>query len=240
MMFLMTVLSLALCQTISQSSPIAPYSGIVYAYGQPVEPDTARTPEQLYADATLLSQHLFNGPRYHIYDRTAETHQFFKTRELIRGTLRYDGRMYGPFQMHYDTHFGQLVVRQPENGYLVRLDSSKIEHFTLGNDYFEKITTHPQLPNGIYQRIYNGDTPLLCLRKKQRIEKIVDMKVNAIFTNADAFFVYFEGNYHRIQSKKDLYRLFPSRKSELRALLRNSELSFKDDMETGLLNAGPS
>lgn len=199
------------------------------------EADTLRSPRQVYADATLLSQYLFNGPRYHVYDPREETHQFYKTRNLLQGTLRYDGRDYGPFQMHYDLNFGFLVVKQPVNGYLVRLDSTKIEHFTLDGDLFERIVDNPQLKPGIYQHLYNGETRLICQRKKQRMEKIEDMKVIAIYIDADTYYVYKDGAFRQVQRKKDLFTLFPDRKSEIRGLLRRSLLPFRQNKEDLLL-----
>lgn len=201
----------------------------------PVPADTLQRPQQLYAKATGLSQYLFNGPRYHVYDRNEETHQFYKTRDLLSGTLRYDGRDYGPYQMHYDINEGFLVIRQPLNGYLIRLDSAKVENFTLDGDYFEAIWNTPQLKKGIYQTLYDGETRLLCHRKKVRLEKIADMKLFAVFLDVDSYFVYVNGEYRKIQRKKDLYRLFPDHKAGIRSYFRRFHSSFKQEKEKHLL-----
>jgi len=197
--------------------------------------DSLRLPQRLYADATYLSQYLFNGARYHVYDRHAKTHQFYLTRDLLTGTLRYDGYDYGPFQMHYDINMGVLVIKQPLNGYLVRLDSAKVEHFTLNNSYFEQVFNHPQLKRGIYQTLYEGDIKLICRRKKIRLEKYEDLKVIPLFIDVSSYFFYTGGEYRQIRHKKDIYRLFPEHRKEIRSYLRHTPASFKEDIEQHLL-----
>lgn len=198
--------------------------------------DTLLPPAERFKKATALSQYLFNGPRYHVYDRTAKTHQFYKSRSLLSGTLHYDGRDYGPLNMHFDISLKQLVVEQPFNGYLVRLDTAKIAHFTIDGDYFRSIADHPQLKKGFYQIISDEKTKLYCRRSKQRIEKAEDQTLYTIFLTADAFYMSAPGrDFVRIQKKKDLFRYFPQHKALLRSYFRaNRSTSFKEDIEQHL------
>lgn len=197
--------------------------------------DTLLPPQRLYAEATYLSQYLFNGARYHIYDRNAPTHQFYLTRDLLTGSLRYDGYDYGPFQMHFDTHLGLLVIKQPVNGFLVQLDSAKVEHFTLTDSYFERIVDQPHLKPGIYQTLREGNTRLICHRKKMRLEKYEDSKAIPVYIDVSSYFVYTGGEYRPIRRKKDIYRLFPEHRKEIRSYLRRASSSFKEEIEQHLI-----
>ncbi len=219
----------------SNTPPAFTDSPPAYTVSETTRTDTLRLPQRLHADATYLSQYLFNGPRYHIYDRNAKTHQFYLTRDLLTGTLRYDGQDYGPFQMHYDATLGMLVIKQPLHGYLVRLDSAKVEHFTLNNSYFELVSNHPQLKKGIYQTLYEGDIKLICLRKKIRLEKYEDLKVIPIYVDVSPYFFYTGGEYRRIRYKKDIYRLFPEHRKKIRSYFRYAPSSFRGDIEQHLL-----
>src|SRR5690606_2663205 len=104
-----------------------------------VAPDTIRLPAKLYTEATVSSQHIFNGARYHVDYRAAATRQFYQTRGMRVGTLRYHGRNYGPYELHYDINFDQLIVKHPTGGYLVTLVTERIEEFTLNGKRFKKI-----------------------------------------------------------------------------------------------------
>lgn len=197
--------------------------------------DTLLRPQKLYSDATYLSQYLFNGARYHVYDRTAPTHQFYVGRDLLTGTIRYDGYDYGPYQMLYDIYLGQLIIKQPVNGFLVQLDSAKVEHFTLNNSSFERVTNRSGLKSGIYQTLYEGKIKLICRRKKIRLEKYEDSKAIPVYVDISSYFLYKGEEYRQIKRKKDIYSLFPEHRKEIRSYLRSASTSFKEDIEPHLL-----
>lgn len=236
MSFLFSLLSLVTCSYFDAFPEFFEKKNPESASFNAVTIDSLPDPRELYAETILLSQYLFNGPRYHTYSRKEETHQFFKTRDLLSGHIRYDGRDYGPFEMQYDINLGSLVIRQPSNGYLIQLDSSKIEHFNLEDDYFEKIVTAPQLPPGIYQILNDGPTKLYCLRKKRRIEKAENLVLRIEFVDSNVFYLGLNSSFHRIHRKKDLYRLFPNRKQEIRSKLKGYQPRFKSYPEHALLD----
>ncbi len=200
-----------------------------------IAPDTLLLPQKLYSDATYLSQYLFNGARYHIYDRTAATHQFYQERDLLTGTIRYDGYDYGPYQMLYDINLGLLVIRQPANGFLIQLDSAKVERFMLDGSNFARIVNQPGLKSGIYQTLYEGKVKLVSRRKKIRLEKYEDSKAVPVYVDISSYFLSTGGEYRQIRRKKDIYRLFPEHRKEISSYLRNTFSSFKEDMGHHLL-----
>lgn len=202
-----------------------------------VAPDTIRLPEKLYTEATVSSQYIFNGARYHVYDRTAPTHQFYQTRDMMVGTLRYDGRNYGPYEMHYDINFNQLIVKHPTGGYLVTLVTERIEEFNLNGKRFKKIVGHPQLPDAIYEFFYEGPTQILCHRKKNRIEKTEDRTTIPFYLDASAYYLKVGEDYKRIRRKKDLYLLFPDKKRELRIHFRRLQIPFNPNKDRFILDA---
>lgn len=201
----------------------------------PIHPDTLKSPRKLYAEATRFSQHLFNGPRYHIYDRTAETHQFLQSRELSKGTIRYDGRDYGPYLMNYDTYQGIVVIQHPENGALIQLDSTRIEKFTIGDSYFDKIAILPGERKAMFQQLYSGGVKLICKRKKHRYQRTVDRNLKMEFVSNDHFYINAGNGYQKITSRKSLYKLFPDRKQEIRAALKAFPNAFRRQTEEKLL-----
>lgn len=198
-------------------------------------PDTLLRPQKLYADATYLSQYLFNGARYHVYDRTAATHQFYQGRELLTGTITYGGYDYGPYQMLYDINLGLLVIKQPLNGFLIQLDSAKVERFTLEGSNFGRVVNQPGLKSGIYQTLYEGRIKLISRRKKIRLEKYEDSKAIPVYVDISSYFLSTGGEYRQIRRKKDIYSLFPEHRKEIRSYLRNTSSSFKEDIGHHLL-----
>ncbi len=190
-----------------------------------------------YNQATALSQYLFTGGRYHIYDRKAETHQFFHSRELQEGTLRYDGRDFGPLRMLYDTHLGLVIVEQPRNGYLVQLQPSNIQEFTIGGHTFLLIDQDPVLGKGWYDQLHSGKTQLLCERKKNRIEKIVDRLVEVNFFERNRYYIRLNDTYQEVTSRKKLLTVLGTHKSAIKRQFRKQNLVFREDKEQAIVTA---
>lgn len=199
--------------------------------------DTLRLPERRYTEATAGSQHLYNGVRYHFYDRTAETHQFFETREIFTGHIRYDGRSFGPVQMHYDVNLNQLAIKHPTGGYLISPDMRKVEAFNLDNHRFVRIKNHPQLPDAIYQIMWDGPTQLLSQRKKSRNERTENRQTFPVYLDENSYYVKTGDNFHKIKHRKDLYVLFPTKKKELRAYFRSLRQPFRENPDGQLTAA---
>jgi len=193
--------------------------------------------ETLYKEATALSQYLYNGGRYHVYDPKAETHQFFLNRDLQEGYLRYENRDYGPVQMYYDTHWGCIVIRQPVNGYLIQLQSPKVQAFRVAGHSFVRISGHPYLKEGFYDQLYTGDTPVLCARKKLRTEEIINMKVTTIFHEKDRYYLQLQDTFYEVGSKRKLLELLIAHKPAIRRYLRKNEITFRLQKEQAVLEA---
>ncbi|SEJ63876.1 hypothetical protein SAMN04487995_5654 [Dyadobacter koreensis] len=196
-------------------------------------------PLSLYKAATVDAQNLYNGRLYYIYDSQEEEFQFFDSRKLVKGTVYYDGQRYEDIPMMYDIVRDELIITHA-NGYEnILLQSPKVKYFSVHDHNFKRFESgqgiNADMKTGFYDQVYMGKTKILVRRTKQRQEKIVEKKVIALFPDKNFFYVFKDGKYHSVHSKKSLFALFPEQKRELRKELREQKNKFRKNREKAIV-----
>lgn len=196
-------------------------------------------PLSLYKAATVDAQNLYNGRLYYIYDSREEEFQFFDSRKLVKGTVYYDGQQYENIPMMYDIARDELVITHI-NGYEnILLQSTKVKYFSLHDHNFKRFESgkeiNADMKTGFYDQVYTGKTKILVRRTKQRQEKILDKKVIAQFPEKNFYYIYKDGRYYSVQSKKSFFALFPEQKRELRKELRKHKIRFRKNRENAIV-----
>ncbi|WP_353722134.1 hypothetical protein [Dyadobacter sp. 676] len=217
------------------------FPGKSNAQGSLAEASSAREvaayPVSLYKNATSVSQNLYNGRQYYVYDARMEEHQFFHQRRWLNGTVLYDGQQFDSIPMLYDIFRDEVVIRH-FNGDHVLLQTVKVDSFIIDNHHFARLEAgkdiNPQMRTGFYDIIYGGKSRTLVRRTKSRQEKIVEKKVIAYYPEKNFFYVFKDGRYHPVHTKKSALELFPDRKRELRRVLRENKIKFRKNREMAI------
>lgn len=217
------------------------WSGKTYAQGALAEASSAREvaayPVSLYKNATSISQNLYNGRQYYVYDARMDEHQFFEQRRWLNGMVRYDGQQFDSIPMLYDIFRDELVIRH-FNGDHVLLQTVKVDSFTIENHHFARLESgkdiNPQMRSGFYDILYNGKSRTIVRRTKSRQEKIVDKKVIAYYPEKNFYYVWKDGRYNGVNSRKSALALFPEHKRELRRVLRENKIKFRKNREMAI------
>jgi hypothetical protein len=213
-----------------------------HSYGQSVAvgssaKEIAAYPVAQYKKATEISQNLYNGRQYYMYDSRGEEHQFFIERKWRKGVVRYDGQLFDSIAMMYDIVKDELVIKH-FNGDHILLQSEKVDSFWLEQHDFQRLESgkdvNVQMRTGFYDILYDGKTRTIMRRTKQRQEKIVDKSVIALFPPKDFFYILKDGRYHSVYSKKSTIALFPEYKKELRRVLREPKIKFRKNREAAI------
>jgi sulfur transfer complex TusBCD TusB component (DsrH family) len=193
----------------------------------------------LYDSATTESQQLYNGPQYYVYDSPAEEHQFFLSEEWKIGSVFYDGQLFRDVPLLYDIVKDQLVARYKQGFGNVALQSQKVGYFTLPEHRFVRVEADTGrvegLRTGYYDQLYGGKTKIVARRTKERQQDITERKVIIHFPQKDVFYLYQDGIYHAVRSKKTVLAYLENQKRPLKKYLRENNLSFRDDREAAIL-----
>jgi hypothetical protein len=88
---------------------------------------------------------------------------------------------------------------------------------------------------GFYDVVYGGKSRTLVRRTKSRQEKIVDKRVIAYYPEKNFFYVFKDGRYHSVHTKKSALELFEDRKRELRKVLRENKIKFRKNREMAIV-----
>jgi hypothetical protein len=196
-------------------------------------------PSALYQEATILSPHLYNGQRYHIYDSRSKDHQFFQIEDWKQGIIEYDGQRFEAIPMLYDIVKDVVVIKYYGRSGLIQLQSERIKTFAFIDHNFIRIEENKDqgvdVTTGFYDLLYNGNTKVLARRIKQRQEQIEGNKVNVYFLPRNLFYLQKDGLYYPIHSQKVAFDLFKDQKKALKKHLRERHIKFRKDRENALI-----
>ncbi|CAG5007402.1 hypothetical protein DYBT9275_04037 [Dyadobacter sp. CECT 9275] len=199
--------------------------------------DGASYPETEYKRATAYTQNLYNGRIYYLYDPKAEEHQFYVERKWEKGSVYYDGQRFDSIPMLYDIVRDELVIRSLQGDYML-LQSERVKYFDLMGHHFDRMITGktigPSMQTGFYDLIYKGKTRTLVRRKKERQEKIIEKKIIPLFPQKDFYYIFQNGMYHQVRSKKSVLALFPEHSRELKKVLREQHIKYRKNREAAI------
>lgn len=203
-----------------------------------VEDDIPQYPHYLYKKATYNTQNLYSGRRYFLNDPISEEHQFFIDRKWQTGSLVYDGQQFDSIPMMYDIHKDQLVIRDLENNFLL-LIVDRLASFNMYGHYFRRLVSREDIPGfmntGFYDIRYDGQTKFIVQRKKDRQEKVADLKVIPLYEIKDSYYIFRHNNYWPVKSKKSVLALFPEHARELKRIVRKEGISYRKNREQAIL-----
>jgi len=215
-------------------------SGSLFAQNSDTLVASAEIPEypvSLYKSATNLTQNLYNGRQYYLYDSRQEEFQFFNQRKWHNGVVMYDGQRFDSIPMLYDIFKDELVIKHFMGDHLL-LQSEKVDYFILDQHHFERLEAgkgiNPQMRTGFYDIVYNGKSRMIVRRTKSRQEKIIEKRVASIYLVKNSYYVFKDDKYHGVQTKKAVYSLFPEHKKELRKVLRDEKIRFRANRELAI------
>ncbi len=224
---------------------IASFWFCIASYGQGAQPaqvtskNTPSLPLALYESATVLSPHLYNGQRYHIYDSRSKDHQFFELEDWRDGSISYDGQSFDSIPMLYDIVKDKVIIKYVTRSGLIQLQSERVKEFSYINHRFIRIEENKEagieLSTGFYDLLYDGKTPVLARRMKQRQEQIENNRVNVYFLEKTFFYIKKDGIYHPIHSKRAALNLFDDQKKVLKKHLRDQRIKYRKAKEKAIV-----
>jgi hypothetical protein len=183
---------------------------------------------------------LYNGAEYPgFFYRFTEGQPYFMTDQFRLGTVVYDGISYPDILMLYDEVQDLLVVKN--NWLNIRIPSSRVSSFSLGGRQFARIVPDSlaqpvTITAGFYQVLHQGKITVLAKEIKTIETEVTNDE--GILRHIKATTVYFLKNgeeYFTIRRRKDLLRIFPTKRKMINDLIRSGKLNFKTDPEKYLV-----
>lgn len=190
---------------------------------------------KLYDSVNVWSQHLYNGALYYVYDAKSEDHQFFLSRDWIKGSLTYDDQYYNDILLKYDIAKDLLVMRHFEGEGHLSLQNDRVSSFEIDGHQFTRFQSgkgvNANMRTTFYDILYDGKTRVLARRSKDRLTKIENMTVVAQFFERSQYYLLKNGTLAVVRSKKSVLDLLFDKKKELKKYLRVNKIRFSENRE---------
>ncbi len=193
----------------------------------------------LFFDAIKENIGLYNGSEYLHSPYNIKSSCFFKSADILNGSVYYDGNFYENIPMHFDMATNDVVIPDYTKSYLVKLIASKIDYFIIdGSRFINGSIIHgvplPQL-TGFYQVLYNNKTSVFA-RKEKKLELSAKLDENdSHYIEFDWYYVYINKELYQVRNERSVLNVFKERKAELKRFINSNKINFKKNFEDALI-----
>jgi hypothetical protein len=181
---------------------------------------------------------LYNGGEYLYSGHNVKGFPYFKSADILQGSVYYDDNLYNNVSMYYDLVSKQLVILDYTKNFPVALISSKVKYFIIDNNRFFNASISNDLPlpldDGFYQVLYNNKTSVYAKKEKQLVLAPKDENENH-YKEFDYYFIYADNKLYKADNKKTVLNAFGKRKNELKKYIHANKVSFKKNFEDALI-----
>ena len=188
----------------------------------------------LYTKWLSVQSLLYNGKSPKKYEDDILDLVPFYLPDWEDGTVYYDGELYEAVPLMYDLVSDKVIVSQARSYSEIELISSKVERFTIRDNFFVHLRT-PGLEDGFYQLLYDGGTKLFVRRKKIIEDNIAAGKVVHEVSAVDRYFIYKEGNYTPVKKLSSVLNVLADKAKELKSYSKKNRLDFRNKKESSLM-----
>ncbi|OIN57546.1 hypothetical protein [Arsenicibacter rosenii] len=180
---------------------------------------------------------IYNGNEYIQHDFRIKVHPYFQVDSLQKGSVTYYSVDYNDIPMGYDIVRDELFIRHLDGGYRMRLNSEKVDRFTINGHQFVRLTGDSLVGvrTGFYDLLYSGRTQLLSRRVKVVLEDISTGVYKAEYLSKDEYWIRRDQRYFPVKTLGGALSVYGDKKKELRKLLRAERIKFKENKEKTLV-----
>ena len=197
-------------------------------------------PVSIYYHALGEQSPLFNAREYVAFPGIIhEGHPFYITTEFVTGSIHYDGMHFDDAKILYDIITDKVIVLHYNGVFRIDLPVEKVSEFTVNGHRFVRL--YPDslrvVEEGFYDLLHDGQTDLFVKRTKFFREERTGNDILRVVDEKDLFFVYKNGAFYAVKSKKALFNIFKGRKDQIRKEWKRKELKFRKQREAAILTA---
>lgn len=161
---------------------------------------------------------------------------FFKSTYFDTGAVFYNNVLYENVPLTYDIVMEELLIRDPTNNYIIRLNNERVGWFIISGHTFIRLNqdnaNNGALLTGFYDLLYEGKTSFY-----KRGLKIV--KENLSFSEryiveSNEYFIKKNNQYYTVKNKGSLLLIMNNKKKEVEQFIKKNRLNFRKNREEAL------
>ena len=180
---------------------------------------------------------LYNGSEYLEYKGLKlGQHPYFIMDDWTDGTIQYGGEWYQNVGLLYDICRDKVVIEHYYNRSMMELVEAKIGRFSLLDHTFVRLNGDKKnnLNEGFYDLLYDGNTKVYAQRVKLMEKTIEDHRQVYYFAEKTKYYILKDEVYYPVSNKASVLAVFEDRKREVKRLLAEKKIGFRQDRETAI------
>lgn len=197
-------------------------------------------PVSIYYETLGEQSPLFNAREYVPFPGIIhQGHPFYKTTDFVKGTIHYDGMVFDDAMILYDIITDKVLILHYNGVFRVDLPVNKVTEFRLLDHHFIRLfpDSTQVIKEGFYDKLYDGKVTLFVKRVKLFREERTGNDILRVVDEKDAFYIYKQGIYHPVRSKKALLNIFKDQRDEIKRDLKKKGIKFRKNREAAVLRA---
>jgi hypothetical protein len=181
---------------------------------------------------------VFSGKEQMPYDLNLTNHPYLLTSQYVPGELLHNHILYKEIPLRLDLYRDEIVTHMPAISFNIILEKEKVTEALISG---YRIIRHeegmwPDIPQGNYLILLNdGVYPVIKKYLVDLEQKIEDRAVEYKFRIRERFYVCKNGVCSEVSGKRKILKLFPDKKKELAAYIRQHKLNFRKEREQSII-----
>ncbi|MFC3879302.1 hypothetical protein ACFOSV_03900 [Algoriphagus namhaensis] len=186
---------------------------------------------RLYKEQLPYFQELISGGEYSDPPKSINGEPYFKSRNFDYGSLRINKIDYQEVPLLYDTHRDVVVTFHPIHNQKILIKSEKVDEFVIFESdvirNFKGNEGYPHHGNGFYRVVKDSEVKVLVKYYKDlKVSKDMTSYLKEFVEYSDHF-LWFQGDFVKINSKKDAIKALGLDKKQVRKELPIANYQFK-------------
>lgn len=188
--------------------------------------------------------HQFLSPETGLYDGSEYTYNtyypiqinegdpFFLSKNFYTGAVFYNNVLYEKVPLLYDIIKNELLIHDPSNIYIIRLNSERVGWFTIwGHTFirliFDSANSSP-MRTGFYDLLYNGKISLYSKDSKRLNENAASAQgINKYVVESYEYFIKKDNQFYKVTNKKSLMFVMKNKKKEIGQFIKKNKLNLR-------------
>ncbi|TCC90159.1 hypothetical protein EZ428_12800 [Pedobacter frigiditerrae] len=187
--------------------------------------------KRIFITAVKEQSRLFNGPTYYTYGSGVDGSAIFLDTTFIKGTIFYEGIKYNEVPLMYDLYIDKLVSVVAGSAY--SLISEKVSEFEIANHHFrylnfENSANKAPFEPGFFEVLYDGKIRVIA-KHNEKLGFSTKLDIPYYFKPKTVYLLEKDNHFYKFSDDGSLINLLDKNKKEMKKLLQEASVRFKDD-----------
>jgi hypothetical protein len=182
---------------------------------------------------------LYNGGEYLYGGHNVKGFPYFKSNDILQGSVLYDGILYNDVPMRFDLTTNELVILDYTKNFPIKLITSRLDYFVIDSSRFINAANYYGIPlpqtTDFYQVLYNNRSTVVARKEKQLILSSKLDENDSHYIEFDWYYIYANDKLYKVDNEKSVLNAFEEKKTDLKKFIKANDISFKKNFENAVV-----